>query len=618
MATVTDRLAGARSSLAYKAPCKVATTANITLSAPQTIDGVAVVAEDRVLVKNQTNGAENGIYEVKAGAWTRAADWNASRDVTQGTKVSVVQGSTSMGVYELTTTGTIVVGTTSISFTISDLALGNYPYPAGSRTVLKALDTSIYSVAYLTESLREGLFVFRSGDYSTEVANDSEEGIYLVADDTASTAGVWERAYSGPIFFEWFGGVNDNTTDNSTAIQAAIDYAATFTQGATVAGRAGQYAIASGVTWKPKVSFDLDEGCHIRAKSSMVAMIVAETGASNRISRVSFRGGHLDAAGNAERCFFLKECDRLEITNFRLADCNGNFVHIGTTGQSESIFEITMSHGFIAREDLSAFTSETVRGIYFDVDAQAASDCHFSDIIINGCKFGVQGDVFSTRFEQIHPWSDVTTQGTMEQAFFLNGNNLTLYGCDADNWSTYGYHITGINNVLIASKTNRSTDQTDVTGSAVFLGSGTTITVVHNVFKAASASNRIATEIAGDTSGVIARDNYTENVVTTFGNSDLSAGKQDTTPGTFTAHGGGTGEVAGKLVLANDADNDGTVGQWVVQPSSGALAISRDSTSPDFILHTDGGISMLNLPSTNPAVLGQLWTNSNVVTISTG
>ena len=65
--------------LDVKASCVVATTANITLSGTQTIDGVAVVAGDRVLVKNQTTQSANGIYVVAAGSWTRATDadtWN--------------------------------------------------------------------------------------------------------------------------------------------------------------------------------------------------------------------------------------------------------------------------------------------------------------------------------------------------------------------------------------------------------------------------------------------------------------------------------------------------------------------------------------------------------------
>ena len=75
-----------------KASCIVATTANITLSGLLTIDGVTVAAGNRVLVKNQTAPAENGIYVVSSTAWSRASDmdtWaevpNAFTFVEQGT-----------------------------------------------------------------------------------------------------------------------------------------------------------------------------------------------------------------------------------------------------------------------------------------------------------------------------------------------------------------------------------------------------------------------------------------------------------------------------------------------------------------------------------------------------
>ena len=64
-----------------KASCVAATTANITLSGTQTIDGVAVIVGDRVLVKNQTLPQNNGIYVVAASTWSRSLDMDAWAEV---------------------------------------------------------------------------------------------------------------------------------------------------------------------------------------------------------------------------------------------------------------------------------------------------------------------------------------------------------------------------------------------------------------------------------------------------------------------------------------------------------------------------------------------------------
>jgi hypothetical protein len=64
-----------------KASCVAATTANITLSGTQTIDGVAVIVGDRVLVKNQTLPQNNGIYIVAASTWSRSLDMDAWAEV---------------------------------------------------------------------------------------------------------------------------------------------------------------------------------------------------------------------------------------------------------------------------------------------------------------------------------------------------------------------------------------------------------------------------------------------------------------------------------------------------------------------------------------------------------
>ena len=100
---------------AFKAPVRVATTANITLSGTQTIDGVAVVAGDRVLAKDQTSAATNGVYVVAAGAWSRADDMNTSAEAVPGSVFSVQEGTANGDkLFMLATNGPITLGTTNL------------------------------------------------------------------------------------------------------------------------------------------------------------------------------------------------------------------------------------------------------------------------------------------------------------------------------------------------------------------------------------------------------------------------------------------------------------------------------------------------------------------------
>lgn len=97
---------------------RAATTANITLSGAQTIDGVSVVGGDRVLVKDQSTAANNGIYVAAPGAWSRATDADASAEVTAGMFVWVTEGTTNGDTgWVLTTNDAITLGSTGLSFT---------------------------------------------------------------------------------------------------------------------------------------------------------------------------------------------------------------------------------------------------------------------------------------------------------------------------------------------------------------------------------------------------------------------------------------------------------------------------------------------------------------------
>lgn len=137
----------------WKQSVRVATTAAGTLSTAyvngSVIDGVTLVTGDRILLKNQSNGSENGVYTVNAtGAPTRAIDADSSAKVTAGFTVFISEGTTNgNSSWSLTTDDAITLGTTSLTFT---QVAGGSLYAAGAGITLNgssfdvvAADTSI-------------------------------------------------------------------------------------------------------------------------------------------------------------------------------------------------------------------------------------------------------------------------------------------------------------------------------------------------------------------------------------------------------------------------------------------------------------------------------------------
>ena len=113
-----------------KASCVAATTANITLSGTQSIDGVALIATDRCLVKNQTAPAENGIYVVASGVWARAADMNTWEEVP-GAFAFIEQGTTQADTgWVCTSNAGGTLGTTAITF-VQFAGVGSYTASTG-------------------------------------------------------------------------------------------------------------------------------------------------------------------------------------------------------------------------------------------------------------------------------------------------------------------------------------------------------------------------------------------------------------------------------------------------------------------------------------------------------
>ncbi len=102
--------------LSWKNSVVAATTSNITLSGLQTIDGIAVIAGDRVLVKNQTSQPDNGIYFVASGAWVRSGDMDNTTPLNEfnGAAVWVEGGTTQADTGWVVTSNVTTIGTSAV------------------------------------------------------------------------------------------------------------------------------------------------------------------------------------------------------------------------------------------------------------------------------------------------------------------------------------------------------------------------------------------------------------------------------------------------------------------------------------------------------------------------
>jgi hypothetical protein len=131
---VKDIAAGLRDP---KDAVRAASTTNVTLppgGTTLTVDGVTIANGDRVLLAGQTTGTQNGIYDVSgigsSVVLTRSTDMDASVEVTYGLSTLAVEGTANAGsTWMLTTTGAIVLGTTSL--TISKISSGGTTYSGG-------------------------------------------------------------------------------------------------------------------------------------------------------------------------------------------------------------------------------------------------------------------------------------------------------------------------------------------------------------------------------------------------------------------------------------------------------------------------------------------------------
>lgn len=177
-----------------------ATTANITLSGEQTIDGI-LTSSSRVLVKNQSTGSQNGLYVSSSGAWTRSTDADTGTELT-GCIVPVIAGTTNGGLCYKNSNTSITLGVTSITFS---------PFATGTVTSVGVTVPSILSAT--------GSPVTSSGTIAISLANQTANKVFAGPTSGGAASPTFRSLVAAdlPIVHEYVSNSSSTDADDTTS-----------------------------------------------------------------------------------------------------------------------------------------------------------------------------------------------------------------------------------------------------------------------------------------------------------------------------------------------------------------------------------------------------------------
>ena len=332
---------------------------NITLSGLQTIDGISLSADDRVLVKDQNTASENGIYLAKSGSWVRASDANENSEVTSGLFTFTEEGSLNGSAgFVLTTSGSITVGTTGLAFAQFSGA-GNITGSGGIQKSGADLSLDIKS---------NGGIVLESGEVGVDLGASSITGTLAISDGgTGATSAAAARSSLGLAIGTNTQAHSDILDDIAGVTQAAnkgvfFDSASTAaTFDLTAAGRA---LLDDADAAAQRATLGLVIGTNVQAADSELSALASVTSAANKVPYFTGSGTAAVADLTAFARTLLDDSDAATARSTLgvaigsdVQQFNSKLSAIGALGVTDGNFIVANGSTFVAESGATARTS---------------------------------------------------------------------------------------------------------------------------------------------------------------------------------------------------------------------------------------------------------------------
>jgi hypothetical protein len=561
--------------IAWKHPADYASTVNVVIATGGllTIDGTVQIAGNRVLLKNQTAPAENGVYIVAAGAWTRATDFDSLSPIDEinGAAVMVLNGATNADTSWVVSSNVTTLGTSAVTF-IQFSGAGNVS--AGTGLTLTGNVMSITSPSVTVGSTNIGL-----GGTSTTLAGLSSvtstsfigaltghasldlplTGGSLSGDLSTSgtvTATVLSTVAAGPVILRSGGSANTGYIEFvSTASnrQGFIGYATSTaaTDGGTIPFVMGTAAFSSNITAGGTITAPTFSGALSGTATNATQLGGVAAASYAQLANPTFTGTVTAPTFTSTTSGIglrLKESTSAtgigafvfsDTVNFHVLltannDANGTYNALRPFQITKATGAVAMGHGL------------TVTG---GITGSLTGNADSATRLINTRTFAISGGVTGTA-SGFDGQANVTIPVTAVDASYLTGTVAA-----ARLTGSYGISITGS-----AGSATTATTATNVTGAGTISTTAGDFTIVNLTSNAAAGAwhNRMGARNAAADKSIF---------VGTYGNSAVS------TVAIVGAHNNALTAWADLYVNTTDGSNGGTVRLPTSTFISGSAAI---------------------------------------------